>query len=308
MSAAADSGTAISNQKKLLKLTHKRLERFVTLLPKVLVSDAPETVHDLRVWSRRLQQALRVILPAPKPPKSKKVIRTLRQVRRVLGPLRNLDVNIGLIMEKRGHAGAAAIKRAWESVQNELEERRAPLLDRARRDIGQHDVFAFIERAKALIETADRDSDPGEKLDEAAAKSMKAWEEVLTMAYEQRDQTRLHEFRIATKRLRYRAELLADQGQNSTKPLVEHLKQLQTALGDWHDRCVLMRHVAEFIGRPDFLANHPDMGRILLAEMEKEKLRNDTAIDDLFDGAAKVRESWGNRKPVRDEAVEKSER
>jgi CHAD domain-containing protein len=120
--AASDSGAVVSIQKKLLKLARKRLEKFVTLLPKVLVSDDPDAIHELRVWSRRLQQALRVMLAKPKPQKSRKVVRTLRQVRQVLGPCRNLDVNIALIIEKREHASAALIQQSWNAVQNELEE------------------------------------------------------------------------------------------------------------------------------------------------------------------------------------------
>src|SRR6185436_10294228 len=61
---ATTTDAAISNQKRLLKLARKRLQRFATLVPKVLLSDDPDTVHDLRVWSRRLQQALRVIQPS----------------------------------------------------------------------------------------------------------------------------------------------------------------------------------------------------------------------------------------------------
>jgi CHAD domain-containing protein len=289
----ADSSAAIANQKRFVKLVRKRLERFVTLLTKVLVSNDPEAIHDLRVSSRRMQQALRVIVPTPKPSKSKKVIRVLRQVRRALGPCRNLDVNIALIKEKRKHAGATLVQQAWEAVQTDLDERRAPALKRARPIIAQHDVFAFIARTKSLIKGAgDRDTDPVEILDRAAAQSMNGWENAFTSAYEHRDEIHLHEFRIESKRLRYRAELLADLGQAKAKPLVAALKELQTMLGDWHDRCVLLHHVAEFIGRPNFLASHPDMSRALLAEIEKEKLRNDTTIDQLLQNGAKVRESF----------------
>ena len=56
---AADPASA--NQKRFVKLVRKRLERFVTLLPKLLVSDDAETVDDLRVSSRRLKQAMRRI-------------------------------------------------------------------------------------------------------------------------------------------------------------------------------------------------------------------------------------------------------
>ena len=301
---AADSGAAIANQKRFLKLVRKRLERFVTLLPKVLVSNDPEAIHDLRVSSRRMQQALSVILPTPKPSKSKKVIRVLRQVRQALGPCRNLDVNIALIKEKRKHAGATLVQHAWEAVQTDLDERRGLAIKRARPIIAQHDVFAFIARTKSLIKGADRDSDPVEILDQAAAQSMKTWEDAFTSAYEHRDETHLHEFRIASKRLRYRAELLADLGQAKAKPLVAALKELQTMLGDWHDRWVLLQHVAECIGRPHFIASHPDMSRALLAEIEKEKLCTDTTIDQILQNGAKVRESLARWNPLRDETEE----
>jgi CHAD domain-containing protein len=305
---AADSGAAFANQNRFVKLVRKRLERFVTLLPKVLVSDDAEAIHDLRVSSRRLQQALRIILSTANPPKSKKVIRVLRQVRQALGPCRNLDVNIALIKEKRKHAGATLVQHAWEAVQTDLDERRSSAIKRARPIIAQHDVFAFIARTKSLIKGADRDSDPVEILDQAAAQSMKTWEDAFTSAYEQRDETHLHEFRIASKRLRYRAELLADLGQNKAKPLVTALKELQTMLGDWHDRWVLLHHLAEFICRPNFLASHPDMSRALLAEIEKEKLRNDNTIDQLLQNGAKVRESFARWNTAADEGKETSAR
>ena len=76
------------------------------------------------------------------------------------------------------------------------------------------------------------------------------------------------------------------------KPLVTSLREIQTTLGDWHDRSVLLRHVAEFIGRPGFLADHPDIGRILLAEMEKERLRYDSDVTTAIQQGGKVQQAW----------------
>ena len=70
-------------QSRLFKLARKRLERYVMLFAKALVSDAPDTVHDLRVASRRLQQALRLVVPSPKPSGLRKLMRALRKVRRI---------------------------------------------------------------------------------------------------------------------------------------------------------------------------------------------------------------------------------
>ena len=38
--------------------------------------------------------------------------------------------------------------------------------------------------------------------------------------------------------------------------MVKDLKQLQSALGDWHDRSVLLQFIAESNDQPEFLAKH----------------------------------------------------
>jgi CHAD domain-containing protein len=294
MSAAAKE--VVSAQSKLIKLTQRRLEKYATLLPKVLVSDDPETVHDLRVWSRRLQQALCVIPPSGQANKIKKIIRVLRDVRQILGPCRDLDVNIALLQSKREAGGTGSVQRAWESMQNELESQRQALIERARRDIAGQDHFKFIIRVQSLIACAERDYDPLEQITAAMIKSMDGWDKSFTAARKQPDAAALHALRIAGKKLRYRAELLAALGQPKVNTLIKTLKEIQKTLGDWHDRSVLLHHVAAFIGRPAFLADHPDIGRILLAEMEKERLRSDTDVASMLEQAAKVRETWASWK------------
>lgn len=286
----------VSAQTKLLKLTQRRLERYATLLPKVLVSDDPETVHDLRVWSRRLQQVLRVIAPSGQANKIKKLLRVLRYVRQTLGPCRDLDVNIALIESKHQHSGTDSVQRAWASMHSKLASQRSGLIDRMRRDIASQELFKFITRVQSLIARAEPDFDPLEQITAAMTKSMDGWEEAFAATREQPDAAALHALRIAGKKLRYRAELLAALGQAKVKPLVKTLKEIQTSLGDWHDRSVLLHHVAEFIGRPGFLAEQPDIGRILLAEMEKERLRSDTEVASVLQQAAKVQESWATWK------------
>jgi CHAD domain-containing protein len=293
---ATESEAAVSVKNKLLKLAHKRLERFVTLFPKVLVSDETDTIHDLRVWSRRLQQTLRVMLPKPVPPKGRKLIRTLRKVRQAYGNSRNLDVNIDLIQQKYRAAGAAIVRQSWEMLQDALQAERRAEIVQARQKMARYDIVAFIGRAQTIMESADIGSDVVEKLQQTVRAALKDWHDALELARDDRSVENLHALRIAAKRLRYRAELLAELGGGATKPAIKAVKEFQTLLGDWHDRCVLMEHVADFIGRPDFLVDHPDMGRTLLAEMEKEKLRNETAVEDILSNAPKVGEYWNRVK------------
>jgi CHAD domain-containing protein len=290
--SATESEAAVPVKNKLLKLAHKRLERFVTLFPKALLNDDPDTIHDLRVYSRRLQQTFRVMLPKPVTPKARKLIRTLRKVRQAYGSSRNLDVNIDLIQQKHRAAGAAIVRQSWEMLQDTLAAERRAEIVQARQKMARYDIVAFIGRAQTLMESADIGSDVVEKLRQTVRAALKDWHDALELAKDDRSVENLHALRIAAKRLRYRAELLAELGSGAMKPAIKTIKEFQTLLGDWHDRCVLLEHVADFIGRPDFLVNHPDMGRTLLAEMEKDKLRNDSAVEDILAKSPKVGESW----------------
>ena len=155
------SGMVNSSRHKLLALARKRLQRFATLMPKLLIADDANLVHDLRVWSRRLQQALRVLYPGAKPPKSKKLRRSLRRVRQALGPCRNLDVDLELVRKRRQQAGASAVQHAWAALQTGLEAKRGPLIESARHEVARHDLFSLIARAKALIDAADQDACEG---------------------------------------------------------------------------------------------------------------------------------------------------
>src|SRR4029453_12305505 len=127
---------------------------------------------------------------------------------------------------------------------------------------------AFVTRAQAVMESADLDAGGVEKLEASVRDALADWNEAFEVAHENRSVDNLHALRIAAKRLRYRAELLAEIGGGAIKPALKSLKEFQTLLGDWHDRCVLLQHVADFISQPEFLVDHPDLGRTLLAEME----------------------------------------
>jgi CHAD domain-containing protein len=290
--SVTETEATVPVKNKMLKLAHKRLERFVTLFPKALLNDDPDTIHDLRVFSRRLQQTFRVMLPKPVTPKARKLIRTLRRVRQAYGSSRNLDVNIDLIQQKHGTAGAAIVRQSWELLQDALAAERRTEITRARQKMARYDIVAFIGRAQTLMDSADIGGDVVEKLQQTVRAALKDWHDALELAKEARTVENLHALRIAAKRLRYRGELLAELGNGAMKPAIKTIKDFQTLLGDWHDRCVLLEHVADFIGRPEFLVDHPDMGRTLLAEMEKDKLRNESAVEDILSKAPKVADSW----------------
>jgi CHAD domain-containing protein len=283
--------TGATAQKRLVDLSRKRLERFVTLVPKFLLSDEADTIHDLRVWSRRLQQTIRILIPQP-PPGGRKVIKTLRRVRRALGPLRNLDVNTELVQDRLEKSPSSVLRDAWDQLRNHLQQQRGTLLADARATVAESDFFAFIERARKVLSHADIDANPTATLEAAVIASLADWDEAYALAAESRSIETLHKLRIATKRLRYRAELAGDVGAASLRPLVKNLKEIQSVLGDWHDRSVLLQCTAEFIGQPEFLANQPAMGGALLAHMEQEKKANVEATEEVLERIPKLHKRW----------------
>jgi CHAD domain-containing protein len=297
MSAIESDQESDSNYKKLLAVTQLRLEKFVSLFAKVLVSDQPDTIHDARVWSRRLQEALRVFFPKPRVGKSRKLFRTLRQVRRVLSDCRNIDVTLALIEDKHSSASASTHHESWELIRNYLLEKRTRQAARAGEELTRHNITQFVTRTRSLLPLNGLDKGPEALLKQSIDEALAVWNEALQDAQENPQVEQIHALRIAGKRLRYRSELLKELGQASVKRRIKALKLLQDELGNWHDRHVLLQFIAEFIGRPDFLVDHPEAAHALLAEMERERQTNDLAVSSILKSAEKTRNAWGTSKP-----------
>jgi CHAD domain-containing protein len=285
-----------SSDKKLLAVTQKRLEKFVSLFAKVLVSDHPDTIHDARVWSRRLQEVFRVLFPQPRTGKNRKLVRTLRQVRRALGNCRNIDVTIGLIDDKLASATTPTAQKAWDLVKDYLREKRESQIARAREELAQHDLTQFATRTQSVLQPNGLQREPGELLKRSVEEALAAWNEALREAKATPHVNQIHALRIAGKRLRYRVELLVELGDASFKPRVKSLRSLQDDLGHWHDRYVLLQLIADCIGRPDFLVENPEAGRALLAQMEKERHKNELTVNAILKSAEKTRDAWGEPK------------
>ena len=213
-----------SNHKKLLAVTQLRLEKFVSLFAKVLVSDHPDTIHDARVWSRRLQEALRVFFPKPRIGKGRKLFRTLRQVRRILSDCRNVDVTVALIEDKFNSATASTLHESWELIRNYLLEKRTRQAARAGEELTHHDITQFVTRTRSLLQANGLQKEPEALLRQSIEEALAVWNEALRDAQENPQVDQIHALRIAGKRLRYRAELLKDLGHASVGPKDQSLK------------------------------------------------------------------------------------
>lgn len=281
----ADRTPAAVDRELLVRLVRKRLEKFVSLVPVVLVSEEPESVHDARVWSRRLQQALTVLFPQPRPRRVRRLERTLRRVRRALGEWRNCDVALDLVAKERRRTRSQTKRYSWGRVAEYLQARRTREMVSARRKLLKVDLTDFAGRVQKLIDLPE-DAKDGEAVVTALRASVETawtrWQSTLAVAQETRDVDDIHGFRIASKRLRYRIELLNDLGNKDVRTLIQWLKALQEAVGLWHDRQTLFQVTAECLGRPAFLLSESGAAQRLLAELERDRLRQKEAVQEIF--------------------------
>jgi CHAD domain-containing protein len=262
-------------------LARKRLEKFAGLISRLIVTDDPETIHDVRVSSRRLQQVLGILASGgAKKNKRRKLARILRTIRRNLGRPRNLDVMNELVGEKISAASNPVVRDSWEQLRTYIADRRARAIERHREKLRDFDLVNFADRARAIIEGADEAAEGS--LIKGVTGALADWRAAIASAKSEPGATEMHAVRIAGKRLRYRLELLAELGSVQAKASIKSVRVLQDRLGAWHDRQLLLETCAVFLSKREVLATHPALARVLLVEMEREQRRAKAAVDGLI--------------------------
>ena len=271
-------------QQALMRLLRKRLKRFVALAPQVRADAGAKIIHDARVWSRRLQQAIDALFPKPRSAKVRRLRRTPRRIRRALGEWRNCDVLLEIVARQRRRTRSEAKRHAWEFVRDYLLQKRSKDVARAGNKLLREDLGDYAARAERVLRQAADESPETlmQRLGDSAQEAWIAWRSGLARAQETRATADLHGLRIATKVLRYRTELLYDAGAKQLKAELKSLADLQDAIGVWHDRQVLHRAVAEALARAEVLLNEMQAVRILLAELQKDRSRQADEVEKIF--------------------------
>jgi len=146
---------------------------------------------------------------------------------------------------------------------------------RARHKIANRKMFTLAQRVQGLIEhgpigNAGNDANPFRALENSVAAAYSEWREGLERAKSSADPFEIHAFRIQTKRLRYRIELLRDLGSAAAKSALASLRMLQDELGRWHDGLAFARMTAEALADPDYLVAQPVTAAVTLRKMDRE--------------------------------------
>jgi CHAD domain-containing protein len=217
-------------------LIRQRVSALRRALPAAKAGDAA-SLHQARVATRRLRAALPLVASRPK---TGKVARSVRRLTRILGPVRELDVALVILeeLERSGEVPRGGIERLRASI---VEERQR-LQTAVRDQIDEFDLDKLRKRALAAARKQDEGRKPRDARN-AAIMRMRAARRARRLAAAIENAAglylpdRLHEVRIAVKKLRYTLEL---GGTVRKLARLRTLRNAQDLLGRMHDLEVLI--------------------------------------------------------------------
>jgi CHAD domain-containing protein len=248
-------------------------------------------LHQARVASRRMREALPLVAPGKR---LSKLQRQVRRITRALGPVRELDVALQMLdeLDRAGDGSHQAVARLREVVAGERLRVQADMKGRLER----LDLQKLRKRALAASRRGDdkskqrtaRDSERLSCVRQRAARRADRLRAAVENASSIYLPDRLHEVRIAVKKLRYSVEMVRQLSPSRTRPTssttkratsvtarLRTLKHVQDLLGRIHDLEVLIARTRALQGAPNApsLKTSAELDRIVRRlEMETRRL------------------------------------
>jgi CHAD domain-containing protein len=200
------------------------------------------SVHQARVSTRRLRAALPLIASGGPRRKLEGVARDLT---RALGPVRELDVALDMLAEFERHPDVPAD--AVACLRQAIAEDREQLHVEMVRQIDRTNLDKLEKKAMAAASLA---SSPGRRSGPDPERLAAAWQRAARRAATLRGAMenaagiylpdRLHDVRIAIKKLRYAMEIARELSRSRATARILTLKRAQDLLGRMHDLEILI--------------------------------------------------------------------
>ena len=226
-------------------LLRQRLVSLLTAMPAAQAGDEV-SVHQARVASRRLREALPVLGATADDEALGRAERRVRRITRALGPVRELDVTLSLLaeLEGKGAAPKRAIARVRKAVVEERSKRRRAMLA----EIKPARLEKLRKRLVRVAAPATRKEQTRTAIHEAAIKAAERagrLRDAIDEAGSIYLADRLHRVRIEAKKLRYALEIHRELSHSRSTARLNRLKHQQDLLGRVHDLEVLIEHTRE---------------------------------------------------------------
>jgi CHAD domain-containing protein len=226
-------------------LLRQRLVSLLTAMPAAQAGDEV-SVHQARVASRRLREALPVLGARADAAALDRAGRRVRRITRALGPVRELDVTLLLLaeLEGKGTAPARAIARVRAGVIAERLKRRRAMLA----EIKPSRLNKLRKKLVRVATPESRTVPTRNALSEAAAQAALRARK-LRAAIDRAGgiylADRLHRVRIEAKKLRYALEIQRELTHSRATARLARLKHQQDLLGRIHDLEILLERTRE---------------------------------------------------------------
>ena len=255
---------------RLLRRRALALKRHVS----AAVAGKDAGVHQARVASRRLREALPVLTEGLHHTRQSKAQRKIRRLTQALGTVRELDVTLSLIDELADRPGVPrpALTQVRAQVIEEREDRRAVMLER----VGRVNTEK-LSRRLSEVATALANPTPGHAWRAALALRIVRRSRRLEKAIDQAGQIyaaeALHVVRITAKKLRYALEIADESGGAPCAETLRTMKRVQDILGRLHDLQVLQHYVADVGASPRSRRATPDAALATLSRLIEDECR-----------------------------------
>jgi len=226
-----------------IHILREQADTIINLLPQ-LRDGQVEAVHDVRVASRRIREALPLVTSWYSPHDIDELEERFRQIGRNLGRVRDADVRVALLTylgTRVPPASALLAALGRQQEENRLRLMRK-LIKRFERLEVERDVRALAARpARARRLWAGGGRRWPQQLRHAVGERAVAARESVHHASGVYFPNRSHGARVALKKLRYALEIVcAAGGDPVVVDSLQYLKKTQDVLGDLHDRQLLV--------------------------------------------------------------------
>ena len=254
------------------RLLARRAAALKRHLPGAVGGDA-HGVHQARVASRRLREAVPVLTSDVKGTKSGKALGKIRRLTGALGTVRELDVTIQILdtLVAKESLPRPALEAVRGRVVTERDERRAVMLKRLER-VNLEKLDRRLASMDGVVAEAGSEA-WRDALGARMLKRSKALATAIAAAGHMYSPEQLHQVRIAAKKLRYAMELAFDAGVKTASAPVRAVKRAQETLGRLHDLQVLLSHVAAVQAEPSG-SSLPDGGLDIISRALEDECRH----------------------------------
>lgn len=218
-------------------LMNRRVVALIRALPAARRGDMA-SIHKARVATRRLREVLPLVQSGSR---GRRLRRKVRRLTRALGPVRELDVALETLDAFAGEVPRAAVTHLKQGLRQE----RRRLYTAMSREMARVDLDRLRRRAAAAARRS-RGVDVAARAARRAVRLQSAIDSAGSIYLPDR----LHEVRLAVKKLRYALELGRTAGRSRASARLRTLETAQDLLGRMHDLEVLIARVRAVQGAP----------------------------------------------------------